>query len=105
MADDLRPCSWPNTAMLVAHEKKKISQFPLTFPSVPSQSSHTPKGVPGGCLGAAGREKPLPGRLLGLPSLASKQVAHSSRTDLLDFDPCIIEEEIDDAAEVRLELQ
>ena len=55
MADDLRPCSWPNTAMLVAHEKKKISQFPLTFLSVHSQSSHTPKGVPVGRLGAEGR--------------------------------------------------
>ena len=44
--------------------EKKNSQFPLTFPSVPSQPSHAPKGVPGGCLGAAGREKPLPGRLL-----------------------------------------
>jgi len=56
MADDLRPCSWPNTAMLVAHEKKKLADFLLLFSqSVQSQSSHTPKGVPVGHLGEEGR--------------------------------------------------
>ena len=38
----------------------RSDSFPLTFLSVHSQSSHTPKGVPVGRLGAAGRENGSP---------------------------------------------
>ena len=58
-----------NTDELVSLAGKKKLKFPLMFFSGPMGSTHTPNGVASRPAGAAGRLIPLPGGLLGVPSL------------------------------------